>query len=141
MKNVVSVVSYMQNRQEIDKEKINMLLYFVQRESFIVRNIPLLDACFYGTKYGVSVIDKHCCDDVVDVLNKEEENIINIVIDEYAKKSSMSLYRILYGEISWNNSRKHIDERGIGRKMSNEDIRKDAIRIKEREKFLSYFRK
>lgn len=96
--------------------------------------------CSIGTKYGVSVTDKHC-DDVVDVLNKEEENIINIVIDEYAKKSPMSLYRILYGEISWNNSRKHIDERGIGRKMSNEDIRKDAIRIKEREKFLSYFRK
>lgn len=142
MKNISKVEEYISNeyrkiyQQEVDKEKLNKLLYFVQRESFIVRNRPLFDACFYGTKYGVSVVNEN--HNIKNTLSKKEEEIINSVIDEYAKKSPMSLYRILYGEISWNNSRKHIDERGIGKKISNEDIRKDAMRIKERQKFLRF---
>ena len=56
-----------------------------------------------------------------------------VIFERYAGKSSWSLSRLTHGELSWRNSRIGIkDEVNSDNPISNEDIIKDAARIKAR---------
>lgn len=130
----------------IDEMKLHKLMYFAQRESFIQKDEPLFCATFYGWKYGpilkeirgayrdgtiVTIVPEKFCEDYSHI-------IVNSVFEDYAEKDSWSLSRLTHGELSWKNSRTNVaDDDNSDRPMSNEDIRKDAQRIKTRREMLA----
>lgn len=146
MENLMNVASYVYNRyqeakgEKIDEMKLHKILYFAQRESFIQNDEPLFAEEFYGWKFGPVLREirnayrdnafySHIDADVVSRI----KGIMDKVFEEYADKDSWSLSRLTHGEIAWKNSRKGVPE-GMNSDfpMKNEDIRKDAERVRNR---------
>lgn len=152
MENTMNVAAYMAHRfsveygQKIDEMKLHKLMYFVQRESFIQKNAPLFDALFYGWKYGpiLKEIRRAYKDETFENIVPQKFDsdstltLVNSVFDHYAGRDSWSLSRLTHGELSWKNARTGMapDDNG-DRPMNNDDIRKDAERIKERREMLA----
>ncbi len=146
MEKLMDVASYVYNRYQetngkrIDEMKLHKMLYFAQRESYIQRDEPLFEGVFYGWKYGPVLKEirraykessflTHVDEDVIERII----GIVDRVFEEYADKDSWSLSRLTHGEFSWQNSRKGIpDTTNSDCPMSDEDIRKDAQRVKNR---------
>lgn len=135
-----------QNNQKIDEMKLHKLMYFAQRESYIQMNQPLFDATFYGWKYGpvLKEIRRFYKDGSIHALGSFEftdnntAKILDKVFNSYADKDSWSLSRLTHGELSWKNSRIGIPPNANGdQPMNNEDIQKDAERIRNRRKMLA----
>lgn len=134
--------------EELDEMKLHKLLYFLYRENIIRNNEPLFNEKFYGWKFGpvLKSIRKAYKEDVFksitdikeDIKNDKELNdLIDFVIEEYGYKTSWSLSRLTHGEISWKISREGIrDGKNSDIAMKYEDIVKDAENIKvRRERF------
>lgn len=146
----MSIAKYIVDRyriehgNEIDEMKLHKMLYLAQRESFIEKNSPLFDAVFYGWKYGPVLKEVRSAykDGTLEMLSSghlmsDIKKIIDKIFDNYANKNSWSLSRLTHGELSWKRSREGIAENVNGDKpMNNEDIKKDAERIKARRKML-----
>lgn len=146
MENVLNVVANIKDRYfaeykaPIDEMKLNKLMYFAQRESFIQFDQPLFDADFYGWKYGPilkeirSAYENGTIDDLKpNAFNGDQSVVMDRIFKDYAVKSSWSLSRLTHGELSWRNSRNGIpDHANSDNIMCLEDIRQDAMRIKER---------
>lgn len=133
--------------KEISEMQLHKLLYFIQRESYVQRNEPMFNNQFHGWKYGPVLPEIRAgykyrlydiqCDDV---LSEEDKNIVNQVFCEFAPKDPWTLSRLTHGESSWINSRRGVPVGANGDNlMKNEDIQKDAERIKERRQQLSLF--
>lgn len=152
MEEIMDVASYIANKflsvygQQIDEMKLHKLMYLAQRESFIQKNEPLFHATFYGWKYGPilkeirNAYKEGTVESIVPQKFKDECSftIVGKVFDDYAGKDSWSLSRLTHGEISWKNSRIGIPQDGNGdQPMNDEDIRKDAERIKTRREMLA----
>ena len=149
MENLLDVASYIFNRyqdeygQKIDEMKLHKLLYFAQRESFIVSNEPLFKESFYGWKYG-PILKEIRNAYRNNIFYKTDENLaarISFIIDrifkKYSNKDSWSLSRLTHGEISWKNSRIGVSKYSDSdNEINTEDIKKDAIRYKNRENML-----
>lgn len=146
MEKLIDVASYIVNRyqeeykEKIDEMKLHKLLYFAQRESYIMNNSPLFQEQFLGWKYGPVLRDvrnmyrdnsfkRVVSNDCVERIKP----IIDEVFNRYADKDSWSLSRLTHGELSWMNARKDIPDGENGfNKIENSDIQLDAQRIKER---------
>lgn len=153
MENVLQVAAYTSERyqkeygQQISEMKLHKLLYFSQRESLIQTDQPLFNATFFGWKYGpvLKEIRGAYRDGLLSTpIPKNVEQRIAPVIDkvfsDYAAKDAWSLSRLTHGEISWKNSREGISQGEIGDKaICIEDIRKDALRVKERRAMLNQY--
>lgn len=152
MEKTMNVAAYIADKflsaygEKIDEMKLHKLMYFAQRESFIQTNEPLFPATFYGWKYGpiLKEIRSAYMEKTFETLVSqkfEQESSISIVdriFDDYAGKESWSLSRLTHGELSWKNSRTGIaQDQNSDRPMNNEDIQKDAERIKERREMLA----
>ena len=129
----------------IDEMKLHKLMYFAQRESFIQKGKPLFDATFYGWKYGpvLKEIRSAYKDGTFTDITPEKFSedcsvaIVNSVFKDYAEKDSWSLSRLTHGELSWKNSRIGVaQDDNSDNPMNDEDIRKDAERIKTRREML-----
>lgn len=152
MENIMNVAAYIANkflstyRQKIDEMKLHKLMYFAQRESFIQKNEPLFCATFYGWKYGPILKElrrayrEGTFENIVPQKFQDESSlaIVDGVFADYAGRDSWSLSRLTHGEISWKNSRTGIPQDGNGdQPMDDEDIRKDAERIRARREMLA----
>lgn len=153
MENVLTVAAYVYNRynlaykSKIDEMKLHKMMYFAQRESLIQTDEALFDATFYGWKYGPVLKELRCAyrDDSF-MRNVPQDVVLRIkpvvdkVFEDYAEKSSWSLSRLTHGEISWKNSRLGVpQDANSDNAISLDDIRLDAIRIKERREMLNHF--
>lgn len=139
IEDIASYISFEYKRkykQALDDNKLGKLLYFAQRESYIVRQKPLFEEHIYAFKTGPTVLfskrrmalyDSH----LIDIAEYSE--IINKIVDFYAVKSELSLMNLSFGEISWKNA---YDKMISGEKksfiMDEKDIEKDALKIRIR---------
>lgn len=146
MIDVVQAASYIYQRyfdkynRIIDEMKLHKLLYFCQRESFIIFGQPMFEEQFAAWKYGPVLLRIRDCyrnKSFNYVLDEDDLKkylpVFDYVLDNYAPKSSWSLSMLSHGESSWENARKRMQEEGISTAfMSNEDIKADAERMKFR---------
>lgn len=146
LEDVRNIAAYICNRyqeefgEQIDEMKLHKLLYFSQRESLIRTDALLFDATFYGWKYGPvlkeirsAYRDGSVFSDVPEDVVLRIQPLMDVVFREYAGKDAWSLSRLTHGELSWKNSRMGIAQTANSdNPISNEDIRKDALRIRER---------
>lgn len=154
MNDVINIAAYIAKRylaeykEEIDEMKLHKLLYFAQREAFILLDQPLFKENFYGWKYGpvLKEIRSAYKDNifktiVLKEIDKKYDPIFDKVFEEYAEKSSWSLSRLTHGELSWKNSRKGVsEETNSDNIIKTTDIKKDALRVKERRDMLNKFK-
>lgn len=146
MKNVIDVADYISKRYkrefgcDIDEMKLHKLMYFAQRESYVINDEPLFDSTFYGWRYGPVLKEvRNYYKSRSSFRTEDLQNdsnfvaVMNPVFERYAAKDSWSLSRLTHGELSWQNSREGISEDSRGDvPIKNSDIRKDAQRIKSR---------
>lgn len=144
MENMRNVAGYIATRYkdeykaDIDEMKLYKLMYFAQREAYVLFDEPLFDGVFYGWKYGpiLKEVRKFFKENNLEFNGSLSKNCLQImdrIFERYAGKSSWSLSRLTHGELSWRNSRIGIkDEVNSDNPISNEDIIKDAARIKAR---------
>jgi uncharacterized phage-associated protein len=124
----------------IDEMKLHKLLYFGQRESFVLYDEPLFEGTFYAGQYGPVVLEvrelyhsKRLTEMPSEEFINERKEVFEKLWSDYASKTACSLSRLSHGEISWKNAyekMKHPQDRY--QKIEDEDIRKDAIKIKRR---------
>lgn len=152
MENVLDVASYIYNKyqstygEQISEMKLQKLLYFTQRESFIQNNRPLFDAVFYAWKYGPVLKEVRTAYQQgtlgAIVLSPEVTcriaPVADYVFSSLGNNDAWSLSRLSHGEFSWKNARGGLSEYENGdNPMKNEDIMQDAIRIRERRNILN----
>lgn len=118
--------------QSMDEMKMHKLMYFAQRESLIVDNMPLFNDEFKGWKYG-PVLKKiryefrknNPFEKVLDNVSPNTLNILKQVIKRYGNISSWTLSAITHDEFSWKFSREGIKS-GVNGDVS---IPLDAIMV------------
>lgn len=151
MIDVVKIASYICQRYQrdfgvrIDEMKLHKLLYFAQRESFILTGKQLFDSHFKAWRYGpvlVEIRQLYKLDKLKEPLTDSELQQCGQVMDKvfmlYAQKDSWSLSSITHGEYAWKNARKGLSAEENGNvSMRIEDIERDAVRIKIRRFLLS----
>lgn len=121
----------------IDEMKLHKLLYFAQRESLAITNMPLFEEEFEGWKYGPvckefrgSITKDGIIDSSGDV-SDECKYIVNNIIQQYGSLASWKLSELSYKEISWRNARTGLGNEENGRvKLKLEDIREDAKKVR-----------
>lgn len=121
----------------IDEMKLHKLLYFAQRESFAIINVPLFEGDFEGWKYGPvcrdirnSITEDGILDYDSDV-SDECKYIINNIILEYGSLASWKLSELTHKELSWKKSREGLKSGENGhKKLELEDIREDAKKVR-----------
>ncbi len=134
----------------IDEMKLHKLLYFAQRESFVMFNEPLFEDSFKAYKYGpvLVLIRPYIKDGSLENgvfgndITQKAKDVISVVFDLYACKDSWSLSSITHGELSWRSARQGyapMDTCDVDIKTS--DIAIDANRIKQRRFLLDNYHK
>ena len=126
--------------QKIDEMKLHKLLYFLQREHYVVNRTPLFSEKFNAYQFGpvsLKVRDSYKSGNIAkDNLSEEMiyqlHDLIEQVFTKYAGKSSWTLSSITHGEQSWIRAIKRSKINGEPSIMLDEDIKEDAIRIKLR---------
>lgn len=144
MEKVVDIAQYIYQEYKkisgtaIDEMKLHKLLYLVQRESLAVTGQPLFAEEFEGWKYGPVCREvRNCytedgmfCDNIKEI-SIESAYIVNNIIQKYGAYESWKLSELSHRELSWQNARKGIpDGQNGNRKLSLDDIRKDAEKIR-----------
>lgn len=149
MENIRNVAGYIATRYkknfgtEIDEMKLHKMMYFAQRESYVMYDKPLFKGVFYGWKFGpiLKEVRKLYKDGDFSFTGSVDEHfkvLMDEVFKRYASKDSWSLSRLTHGEISWKNSRIGVGENEASdNQISESDIILDAKRIRERSSFLS----
>lgn len=143
MVNVKIVASYIYHRYlkefgvVIDEMKLHKLLYFSQRESFVILEKPMFQELFKAWKYGPVMLEirdlyrNKAFEEVSYNSLSQYKQVFDFVFSEYAQRNSWDLSMLTHGEISWKNARGNTP---IGENCSNdistEDIKLDASRIK-----------
>ncbi len=124
--------------EDIDEMKLHKLLYFAQRESYVVNEAPLFNGSFVAAPFGPMslVVRRNFKNGNLfnhsglsgDFLLKNKK-VFDMIWSFYAERSSWSLSMISHCEISWRNA---IERRQDTRyeKIEEDDIRLDALRVK-----------
>lgn len=152
MKDLMTVASYIAGRyqaeygERIDEMKLHKMLYFAQRESLITTDQPLFEGEFQGWRFGPvlpALRPAYKADSFFPVTDEEmgsDKAILDTVFDEYAGSDSWNLSRLTHGEICWKRSRKGIAPNDSSQNVIPlDDIRLDAIRMKERRAMLGQY--
>lgn len=136
--------------KHIDEMKLHKLLYFAQRESFVINNEPLFDDLFKAYKYGPVLVSirPYFKDGSLDNIYFGEDislkakKVVAVVFDMYASKDSWSLSSITHGEYSWRTARQgYAPMDACDVTLKTEDIAVDAKRIKQRRFLLENYQK
>ena len=146
MVDVMKIASYISQRYEyqygarIDEMKLQILLYFMQRESIVRTECPLFDSIFYAHSFGPYLPEVHAAyvsDSLHDILPssflEEYRPVFDSVFELLSTKKTRSLCNLVHGEDSW----KHAMMKGEGTPMDIQDIKKDATRFRIRRFLLS----
>lgn len=141
MEDVIKVASYIckcyeyQFGTRIDEIKLQILLYFIQRECIVQMEKPLFDATFLANSFGPYVLEVHSAfvkNELNDVLSQTSLSKYKPIFDKVfvplATKKTRSLVNLAHGEYSWREAFEH----GEGTTMSYSDIAKDANRFRVR---------
>lgn len=154
--NVLNLAAYIQKRYKavndnktLPAQKLHLLLYFAQRESFIRHGKPLFDADFYARQFGPSLHEVHNAYADLSIykiepvpLTSQQMLVMNYIFAQYGEKETASLSRLTKGQISYQNARKGIDEYADSDKlMLLSDIEFDAQRQAERREALKEYKK
>lgn len=122
----------------IDLKKIGKLLYFAQRESYIVRDMPLFEEEIYAVKSGPTALYSECHKFEIDCNTLDFDKysvILDKILEVYAVKSELSLTNLSFGEISWRNAYNKMMQQSISSiRIEKCDIQLDAHKIKKRRK-------
>ena len=144
MEKVIDVAQYIyleykrQSGNVIDEMKLHKLLYLTQREALAITGEEMFSEEFEGWKYGPVCREVRNCytedgmysDDIKEI-SLESMYIAKNVILQYGAFESWKLSELTHKELSWRNARKGIPEGQNGkRKLSIEDIRKDAEKVR-----------
>lgn len=143
--NVTDVAIYMADEyrkmysDDIDEMKLHKLMYFAQRESIIQTGSALVDATFYGWKFGpvlkeVRSLYKDNDHRPTEVINISgvPANIINSTLERYGGWESWRLSDLSHSELSWRMSRRGLKRDESGNKpILLAHILIDAARVKE----------
>lgn len=146
MESVIKVASYLVQqyalrfKTDIDQMKLHKLLYFAQRESYVLNEKALFNATFHAGKYGPVILEvrnafrrKQLKDQLSDKFIEENKDIFDRIWNYYAPKTSWSLSLLSHGEISWKNAIEKMQHpNGPYYVMDEKDIQKDATRIRTR---------
>lgn len=123
----------------IDILKLNKLLYFVKREGYMEDDTPVFIGGFHAGPYGPVVVDlkyKLSHGELHDMPSEDwvekYRDMIDEVIRYYGGKSSISLSILSHDEISWKNARDRTKSKDRYEPISEEDIRRDAMKIRHR---------
>ena len=124
----------------IDEMKLHKLLYFGQRESFVLYDEPLFEGTFYAGQYGPIVLEvrelyrsKRLTEMPSEKFINERKEVFEKLWSDYALKTAWSLSNLSHGEISWKNAyEKMKSPQEPYKKMDDNDIRMDALKIKRR---------
>ena len=141
MYSATEIASYIKQRykkfynDDITEMKLHKLLYYVQRESIIQTNRPLFSELFCAYKFGPVMIPIRDCykNDTFPIapVSSQVANIVDRVFSVYGRTSPWVLAMMSHNEISWQNARIGVDlGENSKNTMANEDIVKDAERIK-----------
>ena len=146
MVDVHTIASYISQRYEyqygsrIDEMKLQILLYFMQREGIVQTGNPLFEATFYAHTFGSYLPEVHAAyisNSLHDVLPssvlEEYKTIFDSVFELLSAKKTRSLSNLIHGEGSW----KRAMMLGEGTPMDIQDIKEDAIRFRVRRFLLS----
>lgn len=146
MEKVSKIAAYIVNEYKekfgtpIDEMKLHKLLYFGQRESYVLHDEPLFEGSFHAGQYGPVVLEIRemyrngkLTEMPSDEFVKEKRDIFEKLWSDYASKSAWSLSDLSHGEISWKNAFERVEnpQRPYNR-IDDRDIRKDALKIKRR---------
>ncbi len=128
----------------IDEMKLHKLMYFAQRESLIQQDAPLFAETFRGWKYGPVLKELRApyasgklWEPVDPGAEAKLRPVMDAVFAEFAPMDSFSLTRLTHSELCWKKSRKGIppaDNSDVP--IPTEDIRLDALRIRQRREML-----
>lgn len=141
---MVKELAKRRNVDKIDLMTLNKVMYFAQRESYVRTDSPLFEEnIFHAAQYGPVIIKlKGClkrdelteipCDDWI----KEHESVLRYVIHHYGKMSAHTLNSLSHSEISWRNARDRACGANHYLRISDADIRLDAMKIRIREEKL-----
>lgn len=146
MERVTTIASYLCGRyqaqfgQRIDEMKLHKLLYFTQREAFIQTDAPLFEEQFEAWRYGPVMVcirslykQDMLKEELSEAAQKQYEKVFDIIFETYAPKDSWSLSCVTHGEYSWQTARQGVpSNKHCTNKISTDDIRVDAERIRQR---------
>lgn len=98
----------------MDEMKMHKLMYFAQRESFLVYDEPLFDGTFHGWKFGPVLKEvrtefhenNHPYANVSDEVSEQTKELLQSVMKRYGSLSSWKLSSLSHGEFSWKFSRR-----------------------------------
>lgn len=154
MVDVIKVASYISQRYEyqfgsrIEEIKLQVLLYFIQRECIVQAGMPLFEDVFTvvdGILFIPSVHIAYMSDALHTKLPEDTlEKYLSVfdhVFKSYAAKDMIGLTTLIQSEYSWRKAQKEITSTKV---VQNGDISKDAERIRNRRfllKHLQDFRK
>ncbi|MBQ3973026.1 MAG: DUF4065 domain-containing protein [Lachnospiraceae bacterium] len=124
--------------QKMEEMKMHKFMYFTQRESLMLHDIPAFSEEFFGWKYGpvlksVRSSYRQCPDDPFyaagGLLSRNDEKLVEAVLDRYGNCSAWELSELTHREYSWKRSRKGLspDENG-STKVELNAIKVDAAR-------------
>jgi len=143
MCSIIDVASYIVEKQKqltgehISEKKLHKLLYFTQRETLAILGQPAFKEPMEGWAQGpVSVEVREWYKNGgsksrVHPISKDNQYIINNVLEGYGKLGDMKLVYMTHQEISWINSRAGLGKKENGHKdLDINDIRKDSERIR-----------
>jgi uncharacterized phage-associated protein len=117
--------------------KLHDLLYFTQRESFVILGDPAFEENFEGWKFGP--ISREVRNNFIDgeiivptePISDEAQYIASNVIMGYGSLALWRLSELSRREISWNNARKGLaPEENGSRIIALSDIQEDAKKVR-----------
>ena len=146
MIDVVKIASYLSQRyliefaEQIGEMKLHKLLYFTQRECIIQTGELLFEDRFEAWCYGPVLVkirylfkEGLLTEKMSESERKKYKSIFDMVFLTYAGKGAWSLSSVTHGEYSWQHAREGLSaEASCHQLIDNEDIRKDAERVKLR---------
>lgn len=148
MVDVKALAKYVKLRYEsshdssLDEMKLHKMLYFIQRESFVIYDRPIFPNRFEAWKYGpvmrcirgnLWALSSH---NISDSDYQEYREAIDYAFKTYADKDSWTLSNISHGETCWRKA-KNKETNGQPVEILTEDISIDAQAIKLRRILLS----
>lgn len=141
MEDVIKIASYISQRYEIlfgsriDEIKLQILLYFIQRECMVQTGHPLFEEVFYAKAFGPylpKVHSHYVLGTLTETLSteaiREYTSIFDKVFIPLAQKKVRSLCNLVHGESSW----KKAIAIGENSPIYVGDISKDANRFRVR---------
>ena len=141
MEGILNTAQYLMDQYQqiahepLREEKLQLLLYFAQRESIAINGQPLFSEEMVGRQNGPFSQDVQAylngggsADSAA--VSLDAGYILNNVIEEYGRYAIWSLRKMACKQSSWRNARRCLDPAAGDRPLLLEDIRKDAAKIR-----------